>query len=72
MTRKRRFQNAGAGKGVKHRLDRETLHRLYIEEGLTQTEIAKRYDCTPQFVSLLVREYGLRANSPTRVPRPDT
>lgn len=69
MTRKRRFQNVGAGKGIKERLDRETLNRLYIEDGLTQVEIAKRYGCTPQFISLLVSEYGLRLNSPTRPPR---
>ncbi len=60
MPRKPRFENVGAGKGVKRLLDAETLRRLYCDERLTQTQIAQRYDCTPQFVSLLVREYGLK------------
>lgn len=59
MSRKPRFRNVGAGKGVKARLDPETLRRLYVEEGLTQAAIAQRYGCTPQFVSLLAAEYGL-------------
>lgn len=68
MVRKRRFQNLGAGKGIKEQLDRETLDKLYIQDGLTQAEIARRYGCTPQFVSLLLREYELRARSPTPPP----
>lgn len=60
MARKERFRNAGAGKGVKDQLTPQTLKRLYVDEGLTQSEIARRYRCTPQFVSLLVAEYGLR------------
>ena len=60
MVRKQRFRNVGAGKGIKERLDAETLGRLYVDERLSQTEIARRFGCTPQFVSLLVREYGLR------------
>src|SRR5438270_1973542 len=60
LTRKARFRNVGAGKGVKDQLDEATLTRLYVDEGLTQTVIAGRYHCTPQFVSLLVSEYGLR------------
>jgi hypothetical protein len=59
MPRKPRFRNTGAGKGVKEQLDAATLRHLYIELGLTQTAIAERYACTPQFISLLVREYGL-------------
>ncbi len=60
MTRKTRFRNTGAGKGVKETLDPETLRRLYVDDGLTQREIARRFDCTPQYVSLLLIEYGLR------------
>ena len=60
MSRKARFENVGAGKGVKRLLDPETLRHLYCDERLTQAQIARQYDCTPQFVSLLVREYGLK------------
>ncbi|HEX8918962.1 MAG TPA: hypothetical protein VF898_10700 [Chloroflexota bacterium] len=60
MPRKPRFRNVGAGKGIKDQLDRATLQRLYVEETLSQSAIARRYGCTPQFVSLLVSEYGLR------------
>jgi len=63
-TRKQRFRNVGAGKGVKAELDRTTLSRLYLHEGLTLAVIAERYGCTPQFVSLLLREYGLRSERP--------
>jgi hypothetical protein len=59
VTRKQRFRNTGAGKGVKERLDPATLRRLYVDDRLTQGEIARRYDCTPQFVSLLLAEYGI-------------
>lgn len=59
MTRKRRFRNVGAGKGVKKQLDATILAELYLERGLTQAEIAYRYGCTRQFVSLLLSEYGL-------------
>lgn len=59
VPRKERFRNVGAGKGIKAQLDPATLHALYITERLTQADIARRYGCTPQFVSLLVREYGL-------------
>lgn len=58
MRRKPRFQNTGAGKGIKERLDPRTLERLYYQDRLTQAQIAARYDCTPQFVSLLMHEYG--------------
>lgn len=57
--RKERFRNVGAGKGVKEKLDRETLRSLYVIEGLSQAEIARRHGCSPQFISQLVREYGL-------------
>jgi hypothetical protein len=60
MPRKERFRNVGAGKGVKVALDPATLRRLYVEENLSQAEIARRYGCTPQFVSQLMHEYGLR------------
>lgn len=60
MPRKPRFRNVGAGKGVKADLDEPTLRHLYVELGLNQAEIARRYGCTPQFVSILVREYGIR------------
>lgn len=63
-TRKTRFRNVGAGKGIKAELDRATLSRLYLHEGLTLAVIARRYDCTPQFVSLLLKEYGLRPERP--------
>jgi len=64
--RKTRFRNVGAGKGVKDDLDAETLRRLYVEGGRTQADIAREFGCTPQFVSLLVREYGLRRRFPTK------
>jgi len=64
--RKTRFRNVGAGKGVKQALDSETLRRLYIEEGRTQADIAREFGCTPQFVSLLVREYGLQRRFPAK------
>jgi hypothetical protein len=57
--RKPRNRNVGAGKGVKARLDAETLHAL-LSEGRTQRSIAEQFGCTPQFVSLLVHEYGLK------------
>lgn len=60
MPRKERFRNTGAGKGVKARLDAATLSDLYVQQRLSQTTIAARYGCTPQFVSLLLREYGIR------------
>lgn len=63
-TRKTRFRNAGAGKGVKARLDPSTLEDLYCRRGLSQAEIARRYECSAQFVSVLLREYGLRPTSP--------
>lgn len=69
--RKQRFRNAGAGKGVKELLDRATLNHLSLELGLTQAEIARRYGCSPQFVSLLAREYGIRGVSPSSRKRPD-
>jgi transposase-like protein len=59
MTRKERFRNVGAGKGVKAQLDRAALEQLYCRDGLSQTEIARRFGCSPQFVSQLVHEYGL-------------
>jgi hypothetical protein len=59
MPRKPRFRNVGAGKGVKHQLDPDTLARLYLDEKLPQSEIARRYACSPQFISQLVHEYGL-------------
>ncbi len=59
MPRKERFRNVGAGKGIKEKLDPKTLHSLYCEQRLTQTEIARHYGCTPQFISRLVHEYGL-------------
>ncbi|MBV9282450.1 MAG: helix-turn-helix transcriptional regulator [Chloroflexi bacterium] len=70
MTRKRRFQNKGAGKGVKEALDAGTLRELYLERGLTQAQIASRYGCTPQYISLLLAEYDLRRDpSPPPEPR---
>ena len=66
MPRKPRFRNAGAGKGVKVKLDADALARLYCDEQLPQAEIARRYGCSPQFVSQLVHEYGIER----RAPRP--
>jgi hypothetical protein len=63
MPRKQRFRNVGAGKGVKQQLDPETLRHLYLEDGLTQAMIADHYGCTPQFISLLLAEYGIRTTS---------
>jgi hypothetical protein len=62
--RKERFRNAGAGKGVKDRLDPVTLRRLYVAERRTQAQIAREYGCSAQFVSLLLREYGVERHSP--------
>jgi DNA-binding transcriptional regulator LsrR (DeoR family) len=59
MPRKPRFRNVGAGKGVKDQLDPDTLARLYLDESLPQSEIARRYGCSPQFISQLVHEYVL-------------
>ncbi|HLJ69394.1 MAG TPA: hypothetical protein VKX16_18725 [Chloroflexota bacterium] len=59
MTRKVRFRNVGAGRGIKSELDETTLKRLLIDERLTQGAVARRYGCSPQFVSQLAREYGL-------------
>ena len=64
--RKTRFRNVGACKGVKEALDAKTLRRLYIEERRTQADIAREFGCTPQFVSLLVREYDLRRRFPAK------
>ena len=60
MTRKQRFQNVGAGKGVKEQLDRAALEQLYVRERLTQAQIALRFNCSPQFVSRLLREHDIR------------
>ncbi len=64
--RKTRFRNVGAGKGVKEALDAETLQILYVEGGRTQVDIAREFGCTPQFVSLLVHEYGLQRRFPAK------
>ena len=61
--RKPRFRNVGAGKGIKARLDADTLRTL-LDHGRSQKEIAEEYGCTPQFVSQLVKHYGIR-RSPT-------
>ncbi|MGI8827488.1 MAG: hypothetical protein ACR2JC_18015 [Chloroflexota bacterium] len=52
---------------MKELLDAVTLRRLYVDERRTQAVIARQFDCTPQFVSLLVQEYGIRRppSSPT-------
>lgn len=72
MPRKPRFRNTGAGKGIKERLDPATLTALYCDDGLSQADIAGRYGCSPQFVSLLLREYGIRRSpSGRRTPRID-
>jgi hypothetical protein len=65
MPRKERFRNIGAGKGIKEQLDAATLRRLYLEERLTQTQIADRYGCTPQFVSVLLCDHGIRRSQRT-------
>lgn len=65
MPRKERFRNVGAGKGVKEALDPETLRRLYIEDQLPQADIARRYGCSPQFISQLLHEYELRKPLPS-------
>jgi hypothetical protein len=59
LPRKKRFENRGAGKGVKEQLDRSTLSYLYVDEGHSQSDIARRYGCTRQFISLLLQEYGI-------------
>jgi hypothetical protein len=69
LPRKPRFRNVGAGKGVKERLDTDTLARLYLDERLPQAEIARRYGCSPQFISQLVHEYGLERDSGSSTTR---
>lgn len=64
MPRKERFRNVGAGKGIKQQLDPDRLQRLYVKERQTLKQIANDYGCTPQFVSLLVKEYGIRRPPP--------
>lgn len=64
MTRKPRFRNVGAGKGVKLALDSATLRQLYVEDRLSQAQIAARYDCSPQFISQLLHEYGIARRRP--------
>lgn len=59
LNRKTRFRNVGAGKGVKALLDAPALRRLYVEEGLSQRDIASRYDCSRQYVSALLRAHGI-------------
>ncbi len=66
LMRKARFRNVGAGKGVKQALDAETLRRLYVEGGRSQADIAREFGCTPQFISLLVREYGIQRPFPVK------
>lgn len=66
MTRKQRFENKGAGRGIKQQLDRATLSHLYVDEGLSQAEIADRYGCTRQFISLLLAEHGIARPSSTK------
>jgi hypothetical protein len=65
MPRKPRFRNTGNSRGIKESLDPDTLAHLYREERLTQTQIARTYGCTPQYVSLLLHEYGIERR-PTR------
>ncbi|MGI8968360.1 MAG: hypothetical protein ACR2GA_04565 [Chloroflexota bacterium] len=60
MPRKTRYRNTGAGKGIKDQLNPALLLDLYCEQRLTQAEIARRFGCTPQFVSLLLREYDIK------------
>jgi hypothetical protein len=62
--RKSRYRNVGAGKGVKSQLGPDAL-QLLLDLGLTQAKIASRFACSPQFISLLVREYDLK-RSPVR------
>jgi transcriptional regulator len=62
--RKPRYRNVGAGKGIKSRLDPDVL-QLLLDQGQTQAEIAADHGCTQQFISVLVREYDLKA-SPSR------
>jgi hypothetical protein len=59
MSRKERFRNTGAGKGVKEQLDPLTLRRLYVDEGRTQAAIGRTYHCSAQYISQLLREYGI-------------
>lgn len=42
-------------------LDRESLRRLYVEEGLTQKEIARRYKRAQTTVSSALHAYGIEA-----------
>ncbi|GAC1396875.1 MAG: hypothetical protein NVSMB52_10530 [Chloroflexota bacterium] len=64
MPRKTRFRNDGNSRGIKVSLDPEILHGLYVEQGLTQASIARKYDCSSQYISLLLAEYGIRRASP--------
>ena len=62
--RKKRFENRGAGKGIKDQLDRSTLSRLYVDEHLSQADIARRYGCSHQYISVLLMEYGITRSPP--------
>jgi hypothetical protein len=59
MPRKERFRNLGANKGIKQQLDPVILRRLYLDDGMSQSAIARGFSCSPQFVSQLLHEYGI-------------
>lgn len=48
---------------LRERLDPETLHKLYWEQGLTTIEIAQRYRSFSSNVLVLMKKYGIPRRS---------
>lgn len=46
--------------------DRDTLERLYVDEGLTQEEVAERLDCGRTTVASWLRKYDIPTQGPGR------
>lgn len=46
--------------------DRETLERLYVDEGLSNREIAAELECSPQTIRKWRHRFGLRGADPRR------
>jgi hypothetical protein len=48
---------------LRERLDRETLEKLYHQQGLTTVQIAKRYGSFSSNVLVLMEKYGIPRRS---------
>ena len=46
--------------------DKDTLKKLYFEEGMTQTEIAKKFDTSQKIIWRMMRDFGLKARIPKK------